>query len=163
RRRAFDPDRVRDAPAAARSWPYLLVLAAVGLGVGSLFTYWLAVLDGHKHTAAHPEAYAAWAGVALLGFPGAVLSYSWSRGGAVRASGWISSTLDSALLRGSAALDRFILAPTARIADRTGDAFLASDGAVGRTSIASGMLASAASRAPALPVLIVMSLLLALL
>jgi hypothetical protein len=123
----------------------------------------LAALDGGKHHYAHPVAYAIWAVVALLGVAGAVLAYSWSRDGAMRASAWLSSLFDAAILRGSAALDRFVLAPIARIADATGALFLASDRAIGRMSIASGVVASAATRAPALPVLIVMTLLLALL
>jgi len=39
----------------------------------------------------------------------------------------------------------------------------ASDGAIGRMSIASGIVASATTRAPALPVLIVMAVLVAVL
>jgi len=163
RRRAFDPDRVREAPRPALSYPYLLVLAALVLGAAALTTGWLGVLDGGKHQYAHPAAYAIWGVVAVLGAAGAVLSYSWSRDGALRAAVWLSGAVDTGMLRGSAALDRFILAPSARIADRTGELFLAGDGAVGRMSIFSGMLASSATRAPALPVLIVMTLLLALL
>ena len=163
RRRAFDPDRVRDAPSAALGWPYWLVLIALVLGFASIVPGWLGVLDGHTHHAAKAPAYAIWTVVALLGVAGAALSYSWSRDGALRASGWFASGLDLAILRGSAALDRFILAPSARIADRTSDVIFASDGAIGRMSIASGIVASATTRAPALPVLIVMAVLVAVL
>jgi NADH-quinone oxidoreductase subunit L len=163
RRRAFDPDRVRDAPTEALGWQYWLVVAALALVVASFTTYWLAVLDGGKHHYAGAAAYAVWAVVALLGAAGAVLGYVLNREGALSASGWLSGVVDAAILRGSEVLDRFILRPVAGIADATGALFLAGDSTLGRTSIASGIAASAATRAPALPVVIVMAVLLALL
>lgn len=163
RRRAFDPDRVRDAPSAALGWPYWLVLLSLAVGLASLTTGWLGLLDGGKHEYAHAAAYLVWAIVALLGAGAAVVGYAWNREGAMRASVLAGTAVDTTIVRGSAALDRFLLEPGARIADRAGDAVFASDGAIGRMSITSGVLASAATRAPALPVLIVITLLLALL
>jgi hypothetical protein len=163
RRRAFDPDRVRDAPAGARSWPYWLVVLSIAVGAAVFVTRWLNFLDGKTHAVAKLPAYEVWAAVALLGIVVGTLALAWSKDGALSASGWLGALSDALTLRASAAIDRFILTPTARIADRTGDVIFAGDTAVGRISLASGMAASAAARAPALPVMIVITVLLALL
>lgn len=163
RRRAFDPDRVRDAPTPALGWPYWLVLAAIGVGAVTFFPGWLGFLDGKTHHAAKAAAYATWALIPLLGIAAGALTMTWNKDGALRASAWLTATTDAVMLRAAGALDRFILEPSARIADRTADALFAGDTAVGRISLASGMVASAAARAPALPVLVVMTVLLALL
>ena len=164
RRRAFDPDRVRDAPAAALGWPYWLIVLALALGAASFAPAWLHFLDQSKHfSAAKPLAYAVWSVVAVLGFAGGTLAFAWSKDGALKASAWIAAAVDAATVRASAAIDRFILVPSARIADRTGDALFAADAAIGRISIASGVAASSAARAPALPALLVMTVLLAVL
>jgi hypothetical protein len=163
RRRAFDPDRVRDAPPGALGWPYWLVLISIALGIASFVSGWLAFLDYGTHKTAASAAIAVWAAVALLGIAAPALSFSWSKDGALRASGWVTARLQSLLVRASAAIDRFVLEPAARIADRTGDLLFAGDGAIARISVASGVIASASTRAPVLPVLVVMTVLLALL
>jgi NADH:ubiquinone oxidoreductase subunit 5 (subunit L)/multisubunit Na+/H+ antiporter MnhA subunit len=163
RRRAFDPDRVRDVPTTARGWPYWLALLSIAVGVAVFVTRWLNFLDGKTHAMAKLPAYEVWAVVVLLGFAGGTLALVWSKDGALGASGSIGGFLDALTLRTSAVIDRFILEPTARIADRTGDAIVAGDSAIGRISVASGLAASAAARAPALPVMIVITILLALL
>ncbi len=163
RRRAFDPDRVRDAAPAALGWPYWLVLVAIAIGVATLVPAWLGFLDGNTHHAAKGGAYAIWAIVPLLGIAAGALTFSWNKDGALRASAWFTATVDAITLRTAGVLDRFLLEPSARIADRTADALFAGDTAVGRLSLASGMVASAAARAPALPVLVVMTVLVALL
>jgi hypothetical protein len=124
---------------------------------------WLAFLDGKTHHSARSAAYAIWAIVPLLGIAAGALTFSWNKDGALRASAWLAATADAISLRTAGAVDRFILEPSARIADRTADALSASDTAIGRVSLASGMVASAAARAPALPVLVVMTVLVALL
>jgi hypothetical protein len=101
--------------------------------------------------------------VPLLGIAAGALAFSWNKDGALRTSAWFAATVDAITLRTAGVLDRFLLEPSARIADRTADALFASDTAVGRLSLASGMVASAAARAPALPVLVVMTVLVALL
>jgi formate hydrogenlyase subunit 3/multisubunit Na+/H+ antiporter MnhD subunit len=163
RRRAFDPDRVRDAPTAALGWPYWLVVISLAVGVASLVTGWLGFLDYGTHRSAKAAAYAVWTFIAVLGVAAPALSLSWNKEGALRASAWVATSLQALLLRTSAAIDRFLLEPSARIADRTADALFAGDGAIARISVASGVIASASSRAPALPVLVVMTVLLALL
>ncbi len=163
RRRAFDPDRVRDAPPNVVGFPYWLVLIAIVLGAATLITGWLGFLDGKTHHAAKLPAYEIWALVALFGVVAGTLTFSWSKDGALGASGWVSALVDALILRTAAGLDRFIIGPAARIADRTGDLIFLSDAAVGRASLATGMAASASARAPVLPVLLVMTVLLGVL
>jgi len=58
-------------------------------------------------------------------------------------------------------IDRFLVAPTTDIARRLGDWIPEGDGALGRFATASGQLALASARAPALPLLIVLAVVLA--
>src|SRR5260221_10439913 len=46
RRRAFDPDRVRDAPPNVVGFPYWLLLIAIVLGAATPITCWLRFLRG---------------------------------------------------------------------------------------------------------------------
>jgi len=60
-----------------------------------------------------------------------------------------------------AVVDRFLVAPTTGIARLLGDWIPEGDGALGRFATASGQLALASARAPALPLLIVLAVVLA--
>ncbi len=163
RRRAFDPDRVRDAPAASLSWPYWLVLLALALAAASLVTAWLGFLDGKTHNAAKAGAYATWFIVTLAGFGGAAFAYLRSKDGALAASAWLAAYTGAAMARTQALLDRFIFEPTGRIVERTEQWLPAGDGALARVSLLAGRVAATSTRAPASAVLVVMAVLLALL
>jgi hypothetical protein len=163
RRRAFDPDRVRDAPAPSLAWPYWLVLLALGLAVASLVTAWLGFLDGRVHSAAKGAAYVTWFGIALVGFAVAAGAYARSKDGALAASGWLGAAAAGLTGRASSWLERFIVGPSIGIVESTERWLPAGDSAVGRISLLTGRLAATAARAPAAPVLIVMAALLALL
>jgi len=163
RRRAFDPDRVRDAPAPSLAWPYWLVLLALVLASASLVTAWLGFLDGRTHGAAKIAAYITWAGVALVGFAVAAVVFARSKDGALTASGWLAATAERVTGRTSSLLGRFIFKPSAGIVENTERWLPAGDSALGRMTLLTGRLAATAARAPAIPVLIVMAALLALL
>jgi hypothetical protein len=163
RRRAFDPDRVRDAPSAGVAWPYWLVVAALALGAASLVTGWLGFLDGRTHGAAKTNAYALWPAISLAGFAVAAFTFARSKDGALRASTWAAAIAGRVVATAADAGGRFLLAPLARIVDRTGQWVPAGDGAIGRVSLVSGRAAASVLRAPALPALIVMAVLLAFL
>jgi NADH:ubiquinone oxidoreductase subunit 5 (subunit L)/multisubunit Na+/H+ antiporter MnhA subunit len=163
RRRAFDPDRVHDAPPPALGWPYWLVLASVLLIGASFLTGWLGFLDGRTHHAAKNAAYILWVAIAAVGFAGAAFSYARSKDGSLRASAWLAVRGGAALVGATELLQRFVLQPSARIVDKTGEWLPAGDGALARVSVQSGRLAAASVRAPSLPVLFVMAVLLALL
>ena len=160
RRRAFDPDRVRE-PGGARGWPYWLGAAGAALLVASLTTGYLNFLDGKKHPQPALEAYAIWAAVVIAGF--AVCAFALMRGkdGALGASAyggvWVARGT-SVLFAG---LDRFLVAPSTDIARRLGDWIPAGDSALGRFATTSGQLALAAGRAPALPLVVVLAIVLA--
>jgi NADH:ubiquinone oxidoreductase subunit 5 (subunit L)/multisubunit Na+/H+ antiporter MnhA subunit len=163
RRRAFDPDRVRDVPSAARAWPYWLAAASLALAAASLVPALLKFLDGATHQPAKPAAYALWLAVALAGLAVAAFSHARSRQGALRASRWLGDATMSRLAAATVAFNRFVLTPLARLVDRTGEWLPAGDGALGRATLLTGRIAVSAARAPAVPELLVMALLLALL
>ena len=162
RRRAFEPDRVRETPGAL-GWPYWLAFGGAAFLVASGVPGWLTFLDGQGHKAAAPATFVAWVAVGVLGFAAAGAGYGLVREGALAASAaggrWLSLVV--AVVFG--VIDRFLIAPTTEIARRLGDGIPAGDGALGRATTTSGQLALAAARAPALPVLIVIAVALALL
>ena len=163
RRRAFDPDRVRDAPQAALGWPYWLVVIGLGLAVATLFTAWLGFLDGKTHAAAKAPAYLIWFGAALLGFAAAAFAHARSKDGALVATGWLYTWTAVAWNRGSATFDRFVYTPVLSIVERVEGWLPIGDSSVGRVSLATGRLAAGSARASVAPVLIVMAALIAVL
>lgn len=163
RRRAFDPDRVRDVAAAALGWPYWLVLLGLVLGGASLVTAWLGFLDAKTHTAAKPGAYAVWIVIAAIGIAVAAFAHVRSKDGALVASGWFAATWGTAWIRANAALDRFVFRPSLTIVERAEGWLPVGDGTLARISLLGGRLAATSTRAPAAPVLVVMAVLLALL
>jgi NADH:ubiquinone oxidoreductase subunit 5 (subunit L)/multisubunit Na+/H+ antiporter MnhA subunit len=162
RRRAFDPDRVRDAPPAALSWPYWLVLVALLFGGATFTTRWFGFLDGRAHAAVGAGAYLLWTAVALVGFAVAAFAYARSKDGSLRASGWLDGRRGAGLIAGARLLDRFLLEPSGRIVEGTGEGLLASDAAVGTVSLVTGRLVAKVGRAPIAQVLVVMAVLVAL-
>ena len=162
RRRAFDPERVRDAPNAALGWPYWLLLVAIALVAASLVTRWLGFLDGRTHSAAKPSVYLLWLALALIGFAGAAFVHASNRDGALRASASLGAVAGALVAFASSFLDRWALAPALRIVDKAEVWIPAGDSAVGRVSLMTGRLAATTARAPALPVMLLAAVLIAL-
>jgi NADH:ubiquinone oxidoreductase subunit 5 (subunit L)/multisubunit Na+/H+ antiporter MnhA subunit len=162
RRRAFEPDRVREAPPASLSWPYWLALAGLVLAGASFVSSWLGLLDTGKHHTPAAGAYAVWLAVAVLGFAAAAFVYARGKDGALLASAWLGMRAGALLATGEALLDRFILGPGFGIVDRTGEWIPAGDGALGRAAFHSGRLAATAARGPALTLLLAVAVLLGL-
>lgn len=154
RRRAFDPDRVREAPQAALGWPYWLGVAGAALVIASLLPSWLNFLDGLKHPAAPAGAVVLWAAAALIGFAAAAVAFrlgkdsvlAWS----ARAAAWLGRGAGTS----AGVVDRFLVEPVIDIAYRLDEWIPAGDGALARFATASGQLAAAGVRAPALPLMI---------
>jgi hypothetical protein len=69
---------------------------------------------------------------------------------------WLTRTSAS----GFALVDRFLVAPTTDIARRIGDWISAGDGALGRSAEVTGQLALAVSRAPAIPLVVLLAVVL---
>lgn len=161
RRRAFEPGRVRQVEGAL-GWPYVLALAGAGFLVASLFAGWLNFLDGQKHPAASVGAMLVWAGVAIVGFAVAAVSYVWGKDSALAASAVGGTWVHRGLMGAFAVIDRFLIRPTTEIARRVGDWVPAGDSALGRFTSTSGQLALAAARVPALPIVIVLAVALAI-
>jgi NADH:ubiquinone oxidoreductase subunit 5 (subunit L)/multisubunit Na+/H+ antiporter MnhA subunit len=162
RRRAFEPDRVREAPAASLSWPYWLGVAGAVLAVAAFVARWLGYLDGLKHPAPANAGFVVWVAVAAIGIAATAIAYRADKDGALRASALLGQWLDRLLVGAGAALSRFILEPVSAITKRVDEWIPAGDGGLARAAAASGQLALAAARAPAVPLLILLATLLAL-
>jgi NADH-quinone oxidoreductase subunit L len=161
RRRAFEPDRVREAPAS--SLAYLYGLAAVGaiLVLASLVHNWLDFLDGLKHPAPNFTTYVVWIAVALVGFAAAAITYMRNKDGAVRASAGLGDWVARLATVAIRTADRFVVRPTVAMAVGTGEWIPQRDDALGRSVLATGRLAAAAARLPVVPVVILLAVLLA--
>jgi len=160
RRRAFEPDRVREAPRESRSWPYWLALASAALFGASLLSKWLNFLDGLQHSDVMTKAVVLWAAVAAAGVIVAVVAYAVNKDAAITASARLADWRDRGAGFMLAQVDRFLIGPATDIARRIGDWIPAGDGAVGRFSNASGQLAVSAGRGPAIAVVVLLAILL---
>lgn len=161
RRRAFEPDRVRQVEGAL-GWPYLLAVAGLGFSIASLIASWLTFLDGQKHAQAGIGAFVMWLGVAAAGFAIAAVSYVRAKDGALAASATGGAWVHRVLTIVYANVDRFLIRPTTEIAQRFGDWVPGGDSALGRFTSTSGQLALAAARFPAIPIVIVLAVALAI-
>jgi NADH:ubiquinone oxidoreductase subunit 5 (subunit L)/multisubunit Na+/H+ antiporter MnhA subunit len=163
RRRAFEPDRVREAPRGSLGWPYWLVVGGGIFLLASFVRSWLDFLDGHKHPAPDAGAYVLWIAVVVIGFAAASFAYVRNKEGALKASGVAGSRLSRLAWAGSRYFDRFIVAPVTELARRTGDRWIPEgDARLARTVDTTGRLIVAGTRLPVLPVVIVTAVILTL-
>jgi NADH:ubiquinone oxidoreductase subunit 5 (subunit L)/multisubunit Na+/H+ antiporter MnhA subunit len=161
RRRAFEPDRVREAAPASLAWPFWLAGAGALLLIASLIHGWLDFLDGNKHPTPTPGAYAVWVVVALIGFSLPVLAYVRDQDGALHVSAWAGVWLRRLTYLTSSSFERFIVAPVSEIAVRLGERWIpVVDAGAGGTLDTSGRLVVYGARLPVLPVVIVMAVVL---
>jgi NADH:ubiquinone oxidoreductase subunit 5 (subunit L)/multisubunit Na+/H+ antiporter MnhA subunit len=157
RRRAFEPDRVREGPVASLSWPYWLGLAGAALAVASLFPGWIGFLDGQKHIAAPARALALWAAVVVIGLIVTAVGYGIDKDGAHRASALLGRVLDRLLEGAADAYSRFLAEPVGVITVIVSDWIPQGDGDLARAAAASGRLALTAARTPAVPILVALA------
>ena len=163
RRRAFEPDRVREAPRGSLGWPYWLVVGGAIFLVASFVRGWLDFLDGGKHPASDPGAYVLWIAVVVIGIAAASFAYVRNKDGALKASGMVGARLSRLAWAGSRNLDRFIVAPVTELARRTGDRWLPEgDVRVASALDTTGRLIAASTRLPVLPVVILTAVILTL-
>lgn len=162
RRRAFEPDRVREVPTAALAWLYWLAIGGAVLVVASLVHNWLDFIDGHKHPAPTAGTYVVWIAVALVGFAVAAIAYLVDKDAAARSSAGLGARVNRVVAVGTRVANRFLVEPAVAIAAGTGDWILLRDDAVGRSSVATGRFAAAASRVPVVPAVILLAVLLAI-
>ena len=161
RRRAFDPDRVRE-PQGGLAWPYWLAFVGVAFAVASTLTAWFGFLDGHQHPAAKPETFAVWAAVAVVGFAACAAAFARGRDGALALSGAGGLWLRRRTGRVLGWTDRFAVAPATDAARRLGDWLPAGDSALGRFATATGQLALAGGRGPGMTIVLVLAVAVAL-
>ncbi len=162
RRRTFEPDRVREAPAAWLTWPYWLTLAGAALTIASLFPGWIGFLDSQKHQAVPTTGLVLWAAVAVIGFVVVAIAYGADKDGAHRASALVGRGLDRLLDGAAAAYSRFLSEPVGVITVVVSDWIPQGDGDLARAAAASGRLALAAARTPAVPLLVAIAAVLAI-
>jgi NADH:ubiquinone oxidoreductase subunit 5 (subunit L)/multisubunit Na+/H+ antiporter MnhA subunit len=161
RRRAFEPDRVREATRASLGWPFFLALGGGLLLVASLIRGWLDFLDGGKHPEPTVGVFVLWLAVALIGFAAVSIAYVRDKDGALRASELSGAWLRRISYTGSRNFDRFIVAPVTLIALRIGERWIpAGDRGVVGALDATGRLVVAGARLPVLPVAIVIAVIL---
>jgi hypothetical protein len=94
RRRAFEPDRVRDIPTSALAWSYALALVGAALVVASMVHGWLDFLDGRSHPIPNAIGYVLWIVVAMVGFGAAGIAFFSNKDGAMQASSRLGGLLD---------------------------------------------------------------------
>ena len=161
RRRAFEPDRVREVASESLGWPFWLVVAAAALLAGSLIHGYLDYLDGHKHPAPTTGSLVLWAAVGLAGFAVVAIAYAVNKDGALRVSTVTGAWTASGSSAVAGTLDRFLVAPMTDLVRRLELWIRAGDGALGRIAGGAGRATLAGVRAPALPVVLVLAVALA--
>jgi hypothetical protein len=161
RRRAFEPDRVREAPTAALGWPYWLAVVGAVLALLSLIPAWVGFLDAQKHNAAPAAGVVVWSAVVVVAILLTAFAYRFDKDGALRASAALETLLDRLVGTTTIALSRFIFEPVAAITVRVNDWIPQGDGELARAAAASGRLALAAARAPAVPLMVMLAAVLA--
>jgi len=161
RRRAFEPDRVRDIPASALSWAYGLALAGAALVAASMAHGWLDFLDGHSHPGPNTVGRVLWVAVALVGFAAAAIAFRANKDGSIRASTGAGTALDGSVWRAQGWAARFIVAPAAAIAVATDEWSVVRDDALALSAVATGRLAALAARVPVVPAVILAAVVLA--
>ena len=161
RRRAFEPDRVREAPREALGYPYWLVAGGAAFLVASLLTGWLNYLDGNRHIAPSAVGLGIWAAVGVVGFLACTFVFVRGKDGALAASAAGGVLLGRATGFLYAALDRFLIAPAVDIAERLDAWIPEGDSALGRVATTAGQLALAVARVPAVAVVVVFAVVLA--
>jgi NADH:ubiquinone oxidoreductase subunit 5 (subunit L)/multisubunit Na+/H+ antiporter MnhA subunit len=161
RRRGFDPERMRE-PQGAQGFPYWLLVAAVALLGASLITPYLDFLDGQKHPVAPLAAIGIWAAAAAVGFAACSFAFWRGKDSVLSVSGRIGRSLARLGNGASVLIERFLVLPSTDIARRFGGWVPGSEGALGRIASATGQLALASSRAPTLPIVLAVAVVLAL-
>jgi hypothetical protein len=163
RRRAFEPDRVREAPRPSLTWLYWLAAGGAAFLVASWIRGWLDFLDGSKHPAPSVGAYVLWVFVALIGFAAVTIAYVRDKDGALKASGRAGAWVARLGAAGSRNFERFIVAPVSEIAIRVGDRWIpAGDAGLGSAIETTGRFAVAGARLPVLPVIVALAVVLTL-
>jgi NADH:ubiquinone oxidoreductase subunit 5 (subunit L)/multisubunit Na+/H+ antiporter MnhA subunit len=163
RRRAFEPDRVRDVPPPARPWPYALLVVSAVLVIAAMSSPWLVFFDHKTHHLPQVAAYLIWLAVPVVGLAAVSIAFTRSKENATRAMVLFDEAVNRRIGVAAAFLDRYLFVPLLNIVDRVSRWVPIGDSAVGRVSLLSGRAAATAVMAPALPVLVVMAVLLGLL
>jgi hypothetical protein len=100
--------------------------------------------------------------VAALGGAATAIAFVADKDGALRLSAVLGQGLDRLLAGGSVVLARFIFEPVGTITERLDDWIPSGDGGLARAAAASGRIAIAAARVPAVPLVVLLAALLAL-
>jgi NADH:ubiquinone oxidoreductase subunit 5 (subunit L)/multisubunit Na+/H+ antiporter MnhA subunit len=161
RRRAFEPDRVREAPSQSLAWPYWLALGGALLLIASLIRGWLDFLDGNRHPAPSVGSYALWVVVGLVGFALPVFAYVRAKDGALMVSAWAGVWLRRLTYGASSSFSRFVAQPVSEIAVRVGERWIPQgDADVGGALDTTGRVIVSGTRLPVLPLVVLAAVIL---
>ena len=160
RRRGFDPERMRE-PAGATGFPFWLIFAGAVLGAAALVARYLDFLDASKHPNPNVDGLVLWGAIAVVGVVVCSLTYWRGKDGALVLSGIAGEQLARLGAGSYALIDRFLVLPSGEIARRLGGWVPETEGVLGRVAAATGQLAVASGRAPALPILLAIAIVLA--
>ncbi len=122
---------------------------------------WLDFLDAQKHSVPGAGSFVLWVAVAAVGFAAVSFAYVRNKDGALAASSTGGAWLARTTSADAPLVERFLIAPTTDLARRLGDWIPAGDGALGRAAEVTGRLAMASGRLPAIPLITVLAVLLA--
>ncbi|GEM_PF-1245127 len=160
RRRGFDPNRVRPAPAAMTRAPLLLALLAGALALALASPRWLNFLDHRTHPTPSPELVLAWLAAPVAGLLLAAVLYRFAAGAGRRLSAGGAALWSATLGLGRATVQRRVVEPSLELAElgeerglRGGEAW------IGRLVTDSSRLL--ALPAPVLPLLVAVAVLVA--
>ena len=160
RRRGFDPERMRE-PQGATGFPYWLIFAAAVFGAAPLVVRYLDFLDASKHPNPNVEGLLLWGAVAVIAVAVGAVTYWRSKDGVLLLSGFAGDRLARLGAGSYALLDRFLVLPTGELARRLGGWVPETEGVLGRIAAATGQLAVASGRAPAIPIVVAIAIVLA--
>jgi NADH-quinone oxidoreductase subunit L len=111
RRRAFEPERVRDAPGAPLVAAGFLTVVGVGGVVLAYSPWWFRYLDFMKHAWPQPRPVLIWLAVPAAGIVLALLSFLAGKDSAVRLTGWAGGLLATGLATAAVGFERYVSRP----------------------------------------------------
>jgi NADH:ubiquinone oxidoreductase subunit 5 (subunit L)/multisubunit Na+/H+ antiporter MnhA subunit len=142
RRRAFEPERVREVPGAVSGAAIAAGVAGLVAAVLSFFTAWVAYLDPGRHDQAPVGTYVLAVGAVVAGVAVAGLVFGARKDGSLAFSGRLGARLGTAWAIGGGLLGRYVARPGLGVVNGVeGVGLPAAEGGLGRAAAAAGGVA----------------------
>jgi hypothetical protein len=130
--------------------------------IAALIRGWLDFLDPHRHATPSVTTYGLWLLAVVIGIAAAGIAFARDKDGALGVSALAARWLGARASIAKVLTERFLAEPVTDLTRRIDRWLPAADSALGRLAYSSGRLAAGSSRAPALPVIILLAVVLAL-